>query len=91
MTISAVYTQVSTAAGVIGRYHYQISFTNVLAVAEERSQGVYPISSQLTVHITAEILFCLSAECHLMEGRRKGISQEKASSQTQILILVVPK
>lgn len=62
MTISVVHTQVFTSPGTIGRYHYEISFTNALAVTEERSPCVYLISSQLTVHSTAEILFCASAE-----------------------------
>jgi len=61
--IWAVRTLYSTSADVIGRHHYQISFTNVtLDMTAKRRADVSPISWQLTVHSTAEILLCVSAE-----------------------------
>lgn len=74
MTISAVNALVSTSAGVIGRCHYQMFFTNALAVTEKKSPGVYPIFPQLTVHSSAEIFF-LPQQNMSFDGRKEERSQ----------------
>lgn len=61
--ISAIHTLGSTSADIIRRHHYQISFTSVtLDMTGKRKAGVYPISSQVAMHSTAEII-CISVEC----------------------------